>query len=306
MPERARRPHRRGPESLSVAHSGRGASDHLPIVGPSAAAAELESSKALRRTQARHGVPTARFRICDSADSALAAIASGEFGYPVVIKADGLAAGKGVVIAEDRPAADAAIRMVMIDRRFGVSGERVVLEEFLAGQEASYFVLADGTAFMSLSSAQDHKRIFDDDRGPNTGGMGAFAPSPLVTADVELVTDEIVRPSSTGAARRKDYCGSGCRLMLTGRSQGDRVQCALCPRRVGSQARRRSSWLLVPRRQACSRHERRDSERAARGFVLAAAAIPMRQRPKGEYPSTRPGGKRAGISSGTTRQVGGS
>ena len=135
-----------------------------------------------------------------------------------------LAAGKGVVIAEDRPAADAAIRTVMIDRRFGVSGERVVLEEFLAGQEASYFVLADGTAFMSLSSAQDYKRIFDDDRGPNTGGMGAFAPSPLVTADVERrVLAEIVRPVLDGMQREgKPYRGFlYVGLMLT--SDGPKV-----------------------------------------------------------------------------------
>src|SRR6185503_7387862 len=106
----------------------------------------------------------------------------------------------------------------------GVSGERVVLEEFLAGQEASYFVLADGTAFMSLSSAQDHKRIFDDDRGPNTGGMGAFAPSPLVTADVERrVLDEIVRPVLDGMQREgKPYRGFlYVGLMLT--SDGPKV-----------------------------------------------------------------------------------
>jgi len=107
-----------------------------------------------------------------------------------------------VIIAEDRATADAVIRDVMINRKFGASGERVVLEEFLSGQEASFFVLADGAAFMPLSSAQDHKRIFDDDRGPNTGGMGAFAPSPLVTAAVERqVVDTIVRPVLEGMGR---------------------------------------------------------------------------------------------------------
>src|SRR6185369_3813788 len=122
--------------------------------------------------------------------------------YPIVIKADGLAGGKGVVIADDRAAADAAIRDVMVNRKFGASGERVVLEEFLSGQEASYFVLADGASFMPLSSAQDHKRIFDDDRGPNTGGMGAFAPSPLISADMErLVVDTIVQPVLDGMVR---------------------------------------------------------------------------------------------------------
>jgi phosphoribosylamine---glycine ligase len=173
------------------------------IIGPTAAAAALESSKAFAKDfMARHNVPTARFRICNSAEEAVREIARGEFGFPIVIKADGLAAGKGVVIAEDRAAADAAIRDVMVNRKFGSSGERVVLEEFLAGQEASYFVLADGAAFMPLSSAQDHKRIFDNDRGPNTGGMGAFAPSPLVTPDVERrIIDSIVRPVLEGMVR---------------------------------------------------------------------------------------------------------
>jgi phosphoribosylamine--glycine ligase len=175
----------------------------IPIVGPSAAAAQLESSKAFAKDfMARHGVPTARFRVCDSADAALREIAGGGFGYPLVAKADGLAAGKGVIIADDRASAEAVIRDVMVNRKFGASGERVVLEEFLSGDEASYFVLTDGAAFMPLTSAQDHKRIFDDDRGPNTGGMGAFAPSPLVTPEVERrVIDTIVRPVLDGMLR---------------------------------------------------------------------------------------------------------
>ena len=166
------------------------------VVGPTKAAAALEWSKSFAKEfMARHGVPTARFRVCESADVALAAIASGELGSPLVVKADGLAAGKGVLIVEDRASAEAAIRTVMIDRAFGTAGDRVVLEEFLVGEEASYFVLADGREFVPLASAQDHKRIFDDDRGPNTGGMGAFAPAPRVTADVEArVLETIVRP----------------------------------------------------------------------------------------------------------------
>lgn len=186
------------------------ASHGRPIVGPTQAAAALESSKSFAKAfMARHGVPTARFLVCESAEAALAAIARGEFGYPVVLKADGLAAGKGVVIAEDRASAEAAIRGAMIDRRFGAAGDRVVLEEFLVGEEASYFVLTDGTHVMPLSSAQDHKRIFDDDRGPNTGGMGAFAPSPLLTPAVERrVLDEIVHPVLAGMAREATpYCG---------------------------------------------------------------------------------------------------
>jgi phosphoribosylamine---glycine ligase len=173
------------------------------IVGPSRAAAALESSKAFAKAfMERHRIPTSRFLACDSAEAADAAIASGEFGYPVVLKADGLAAGKGVVIAEDRVAAEDAVRAMMVDRRFGAAGDRLVLEEFLVGEEASYFVLADGTACLPLSSAQDHKRIFDDDRGANTGGMGAFAPSPRMTPEVERrVLDEIVRPVLEGMER---------------------------------------------------------------------------------------------------------
>ncbi len=171
-----------------------------PIVGPTRAAAALEASKAFAKAfMDRHRVPTARFRVCDSPESALASIERGELGYPLVIKADGLAAGKGVVIADDRAAASAAVREAMVDRRFGAAGDRLVLEEFLIGEEVSCFVLADGTRFVTLASAQDHKRIFDGDRGPNTGGMGAFAPSPLLTPRVEQrVLDEIVRPVLDG------------------------------------------------------------------------------------------------------------
>ena len=174
-----------------------------PIVGPTKAAAALESSKSFAKdVMNRFHVPTARFATCDSAQAAQAAIASGRLGYPLVLKADGLAAGKGVVIAPDRTAADAAVREAMVDRRFGDAGARVVLEEFLVGEEASYFVLADGTDFIPLSSAQDHKRIFDNDQGPNTGGMGAFAPSPLMTAEMEArVHAEIVRPVLNGMAK---------------------------------------------------------------------------------------------------------
>jgi phosphoribosylamine--glycine ligase len=172
------------------------------IVGPTEAAASLESSKAFAKDfMARHRVPTAVFRVCRTPEEALALVTRGELGYPLVIKADGLAAGKGVVIADDRASAEAAIRAAMIDRRFGVAGERIVLEEFLVGDEASYFVLADGTTAMPLASAQDHKRVFDGDRGPNTGGMGAFAPSPLVTSEVEgRVLEEIVHPVLAGMA----------------------------------------------------------------------------------------------------------
>ena len=173
------------------------------IVGPTRSAAALESSKAFAKGfMQRHRVPTARFEICDSAAEAQAVIARGALGYPIVLKADGLAAGKGVVIAADRATADRTVQLAMVDRSFGAAGDRLVLEECLVGEEASYFVLADGTAFVPLSSAQDHKRIFDDDRGPNTGGMGAFSPTPRMTNEVEArVVSEIVRPVLDGMAR---------------------------------------------------------------------------------------------------------
>ncbi len=176
------------------------AAEGRAIVGPSQAAAALESSKAFAKDfMARHNVPTARYHVCESATAALAWLDGDRFGYPLVLKADGLAAGKGVVIVADRAAAAAAVRSLMVERKFGSAGDRIVFEEFLVGQEASYFLLADGTSFIALGSAQDHKRIFDDDEGPNTGGMGAFAPSPLVTAEIERrVVDEIVWPVLEG------------------------------------------------------------------------------------------------------------
>ena len=159
------------------------------IIGPSKHAAALECSKAFaKHFMQRAGIPTARFRICRALDEALAAVAGPEFGFPVVIKADGLAAGKGVVIAADRVEAEAAVRGAMVDGQFGAAGSTLVVEECLTGPEVSFFVLSDGERIVPLGSAQDHKRLGDDDRGPNTGGMGAFAPSPLLTPELAAET----------------------------------------------------------------------------------------------------------------------
>src|SRR5581483_10393715 len=136
-----------------------------------------------------------------SADAALEVVRSRELGYPLVVKADGLAAGKGVVIAPDQRSAETAVEAAMRDRRFGAAGDRVVLEECLAGPEVSFFVVCDGSHAVPIGTAQDHKRIFDDDRGPNTGGMGAFAPSPLLdAAGSERVMREVVGPVIGGMA----------------------------------------------------------------------------------------------------------
>jgi phosphoribosylamine--glycine ligase len=192
-----------GPElPLSLGLADRFIDDGRLLFGPTAAAARLESSKAFAKAfMARHGVPTARFRICQSLDEARESIRRDEFGVPVVLKADGLAAGKGVVIAEDRAAADRAVVDAMRERKFGAAGDRIVIEECLRGPEVSFFVISDGTRAVPIGTAQDHKRAFDDDRGPNTGGMGAFAPSPLVDAALEArVMREIVGPVIAGMA----------------------------------------------------------------------------------------------------------
>lgn len=180
------------------------------IVGPSKHGAHLECSKSHAKAfMERHQIPTARFVVCDDAKSALEAVAGSQFGFPVVVKADGLAAGKGVTVAATREEAEAAIRAAMIDQQFGDAGARVVIEECLTGPEVSMFFLCDGADAVALGSAQDHKRIFDDDRGPNTGGMGAFAPSPLATdALIADVTRQVVEPVLRGHQAEGDpYTG---------------------------------------------------------------------------------------------------
>jgi phosphoribosylamine--glycine ligase len=209
-----------GPElPLSLGVADRFAAEGRLLFGPTASAARLETSKAFAKAfMARYGVPTASFRTCESADDALAVVRSGEFGLPIVLKADGLAAGKGVVVAGDRATAESAIVAAMRDRRFGAAGDRVVIEECLTGPEVSFFAISDGARAVPIGTAQDHKRIFDDDRGPNTGGMGAFAPSPLVDAALGTrIMHEIVEPVIRGMAAEGDpfrgflYAG----LMLT-------------------------------------------------------------------------------------------
>jgi len=172
----------------------------LRIFGPSREAAQLECSKVFAKAfMARHGIPTARYRACAEASAAHAVVASGELGFPLVVKADGLAAGKGVVVAPDRETAGLAVRAAMEDRLFGDAGSRVVLEECLVGPEVSFFAICDGRRALPLLSAQDHKRAFDGDEGPNTGGMGAFAASPLVDEALQAqIMREIVDPVVAG------------------------------------------------------------------------------------------------------------
>ena len=172
----------------------------LKIFGPMRAAAQLESSKDFaKRFMVRHKLPTARYRTFDDAAAAKAYVA--EQGAPIVVKADGLAAGKGVVVAQSREEANAAIDAMLGEHRFGAAGARVVIEEFLAGEEASFIVMSDGTHVLPLATSQDHKRLRDGDEGPNTGGMGAYSPAPLVTPKVHArVMREIVQPAINGMA----------------------------------------------------------------------------------------------------------
>jgi phosphoribosylamine--glycine ligase len=180
------------------------------VFGPTHEAAQLECSKVFAKEfMSRHGIPTARYRVCESPRAAHASIDAGELGLPLVVKADGLAAGKGVVVAATAPDAHAAVREAMEERRFGDAGMRIVLEECLTGPEVSFFAICDGTRALPLASAQDHKRAFDDDVGPNTGGMGAFSPSPLVDAELQArLMDEIVDPVLRGMrAEGREYRG---------------------------------------------------------------------------------------------------
>lgn len=172
----------------------------LLCFGPSAAAAQLEGSKAFSKDfLVRHGIPTAVHRTFEDLAEAEAWIR--DQGAPIVVKADGLAAGKGVIVAQTEDEALAAVRDMLGGDAFGQAGHRVVIEEFMAGEEASFIVVADGERFLSFATSQDHKRIGEGDLGPNTGGMGAYSPAPVVTPEVEArVLERIIAPTIAGMA----------------------------------------------------------------------------------------------------------
>ncbi len=173
----------------------------LKIFGPTRRAAQLESSKDFAKAfMERHGIPTARYQTFSDAAAAHSYI--DEQGAPIVVKADGLAAGKGVVVAMTLEEAHGAIDMMLSDNRFGDAGARVVVEEFLDGEEASFIVMVDGKNILPLATSQDHKRLMDHDQGPNTGGMGAYSPAPIVTPQLHArVMREIIQPTIQGMAK---------------------------------------------------------------------------------------------------------
>ena len=170
------------------------------IFGPTAAAAQLEGSKAFAKDfLARHGIPTAHYAVHTDVEAALAYVRAK--GAPIVVKADGLAAGKGVIVAMTLEEAEAAVRDMLAGNAFGAAGSRVVIEEFLDGEEASFISMVDGTHALPMATSQDHKRVGDGDTGPNTGGMGAYSPAPVVTPDVHArILREIVEPTVRGMA----------------------------------------------------------------------------------------------------------
>jgi len=172
----------------------------LACFGPSAAAAQLEGSKAFAKDfMARHGIPTAAYGNFTDIEEALAFIH--QHGAPIVVKADGLAAGKGVIIAQTTAEAEEAVRDMLAGNAFGKAGHRVVIEEFLVGEEASFIVMADGEHILPLATSQDHKARDKGDLGPNTGGMGAYSPAPVVDADMhELVMETVIKPTVRGMA----------------------------------------------------------------------------------------------------------
>ncbi|HTL13970.1 MAG TPA: phosphoribosylamine--glycine ligase [Thermomonas sp.] len=170
------------------------------IFGPTAAAAQLEGSKAFAKDfLARHGIPTAFYAVHTEVDAALAYVRGK--GAPIVVKADGLAAGKGVIVAMTLEEAEAAVRDMLAGNAFGEAGARVVIEEFLEGEEASFISMVDGATALPMATSQDHKRVGDGDTGPNTGGMGAYSPAPVVTPEVHArVMREVVEPTVRGMA----------------------------------------------------------------------------------------------------------
>ena len=274
-----------GPEAPLVAGiSDRFEAQGLRIFGPSAAAARLEGSKAFAKSfLASHGIPTARYAEFTRADEAAAWVR--EHGAPIVVKADGLAAGKGVVVAQSQAQALDAVDEMLSGRAFGVAGRRIVIEEFLAGEEASFICVVGGGEVVPLASSQDHKAAGEGDTGPNTGGMGAYSPAPVVDEETrERIMREIVRPTVEGlAASGTPYTGflyAGLMIDATGAPRVIEFNCRLGdPETQPILLRLRSDLVdlidaAIDGRPSRVRPEW--DERAALGIVMAAAGYPGR------------------------------
>ncbi|TVS15354.1 MAG: phosphoribosylamine--glycine ligase [Gammaproteobacteria bacterium] len=254
----------------------------LLCFGPSAEAAQLEGSKAFSKDfLARHGIPTAAYATFEDVDAAEAYVRAQ--GAPIVIKADGLAAGKGVVVAETEAEALAAVRDMLAGGAFGNAGHRVVIEAFMAGEEASFIVVADGERFLPFATSQDHKRRDDGDLGPNTGGMGAYSPAPVVTPEVHArIVEEVIRPTIEGMARDghpyRGFLYAGLMIDAEGRPRVVEFNCRFGdPEAQPVLARLRSDLASVCAQAARGRLEASALEfddRSALGVVMAAGGYP--------------------------------
>jgi phosphoribosylamine--glycine ligase len=265
------------------------------IFGPTRAAAQLEASKDFAKSfMARHKIPTAPYRTFDNAEAAKAYAA--ERGAPIVIKADGLAAGKGVVVAASVPEAHAAIDRMMTEKSLGAAGARVVVEDVLEGEEASFIVMSDGAHVLPLATSQDHKRLRDGDAGPNTGGMGAYSPAPVVTPKIHArVMREIILPAIQGMAQDgTPYVGflyAGLMIDKAGNPKTLEFNCRLGdPETQPIILRLKSDLLEIVERAidgALDQVEAQWDRRAALGVVVAAAGYPDEPR-KGDAISGLP------------------
>jgi len=254
----------------------------LRIFGHTRAAAQLESSKDYAKAfMQRHGIPTAAYRTFTSAKDAHAYIDAR--GAPIVVKADGLAAGKGVVVAATRDEAHAAVDHMLVANAMGAAGARVVIEECLAGEEASFIVMVDGVHVLPLASSQDHKRLRDGDAGPNTGGMGAYSPAPVVTPGVHArIMREVITPAVQGmAADGVPYSGflyAGVMLDAQGAPRVLEFNCRLGdPETQPIVVRLRTDLLDLLEHGVSGTLDRADAEwdrRAALGVVVAAGGYP--------------------------------
>ena len=258
----------------------------LRIFGPTRAAARLESSKDFAKAfMSRHGIPTAAYQTFSDAGQARQWVS--ERGAPIVIKADGLAAGKGVVVAQTLAEAHAAIDAMLVDNRMGDAGARVVIEDFLEGEEASFIVMVDGRNILPLASSQDHKRLADGDLGPNTGGMGAYSPAPVITPEVHArVMREIIRPTVEAmAAEGTPYTGflyAGLMIDAAGKPRTLEFNCRLGdPETQPIMMRMRGDFARIIEHAIDGELDRTDIEwdrRTALGVVLAAAHYPEEPR----------------------------
>ena len=254
----------------------------LDCFGPTAAAAQLEGSKAFTKDfLARHKIPTADYQNFTEVEPALAYLR--EKGAPIVIKADGLAAGKGVIVAMTLAEAEDAVRDMLSGNAFGDAGARVVIEEFLHGEEASFIVMVDGANVLPMATSQDHKRVGDGDTGPNTGGMGAYSPAPVVTADVhQRVMDEVIWPTVKGmAAEGNVYTGFLYAGLMIDRNGAPKVIEFNCrfgdPETQPIMLRLQSSLVLLVEAalaKALDKIEAQWDPRPSLGVVLAAGGYP--------------------------------